>query len=101
MADMEQMFHQVRVATYHCHALPLLWSENGNLSEDPTDHQMLVQLFGATSSTCCASLILKKTANDHKSEYDVQTIDTVNRNFYLDDCLKSIASVPEATRLVS
>lgn len=101
MADMEQMFHQVRVAPDHCHALRFLRWENRNLSQDPIDHQMLVPSFGATSSTCCASFILKKTANVYKSEYDVQAIDTVNRKFYLDDCLKSIASVPEATRLVS
>ena len=60
-----------------------------------------LHLFGATSSPCCAIFALKKIANDHKSEYDVQTINTVNRNFYVDNCLKSVASVPEATRLVS
>ena len=29
----------------------------------------------------------------------VATVDTVNRNFYVDDCLKSVATVPEAFRL--
>ena len=61
---------------------------------------MLVHLFGATSSPCCASFALKRTASD-KTGYDVQTIDTVNRNFYVDDCLKSVPTVPEARRLVT
>ena len=31
---------------------------------------------------------------------DVETIDTVNRNFYVDDCVKSVATTEEAVRLV-
>ena len=62
---------------------------------------MLVHLFGASSSPCCASFALKKTANDNNASFDVLTIDTVNRNFYVDDCLKSVPTVPEAHRLVS
>lgn len=100
MAEVEQMFHPVRVVPDDCPALWFLWWENGNTSQDPVDHQMLVHLFGATSLPCCASFALKKTANDHKGECHVQTIDTVSRNFYIDDCLKSVASVLEATRLV-
>lgn len=62
---------------------------------------MLVHLFGASSSPCCASFALKKTANDNKTSFDVLTIETVNHNFYVDDCLKSVSTVPEAHRLVS
>ena len=99
MADVEQMFHQVRVAPDDCHALRFLWWEDGDLSKNPFDHQILVHLFGASSSPCCASLALKKTAKDFRSDFDAQTVDTVNRNFYVDDCLKSVATVPEASRL--
>ena len=59
------------------------------MSEDPVDHQMLVHLSGATSSPCRVSFGLKKTVNDHKSEYHVQTIEKVNRDFYVDYSLKS------------
>ena len=62
---------------------------------------MLVHLFGTSSSPCCASLSLKKTAKDFGSNFDAQTVDTVNRNFYVDDCLKSVATVPEASRLAN
>ena len=30
----------------------------------------------------------------------METIDTVNRNFYVDDCVKSVATTEEAVRLV-
>ena len=101
MADVEQMFHQVRVTPDDCHALRFLRWEDGDLSKNPVDHQMLVHLFGASSSPCCASLALKKTAKDFGSDFDAQTVDTVNRNFYVDDCLKSVATVPEASRLAN
>ena len=100
MSDIEQMFHQVLVAPDDCHALRFLWWENGNPANNLVDHQMLVHLFGAKSSPCCASFALRKTALDNQSEFDVQTVDTVNRNFYVDDCLKSVATVPEANGLV-
>ena len=61
---------------------------------------MLVHLFGAKSSPCCANFALRKTARDNQSEFDVQTVDTVYRNFYVHDCLQSVVSVPDAKRLV-
>ena len=100
MSDIERMFDQVLVAPDDCHALRFLWWENGNPSNNLVDHQMLVHLFGAKSSPCRANFALRKTACDNKSEFDVHTVDTVYRNFYVDDCLKSVASVPDAKRLV-
>ncbi|KAL9984440.1 hypothetical protein ACROYT_G006731 [Oculina patagonica] len=99
VADVEGMFHQVRVAPEDCHALRFLWWPNNDLSEDPVDYQVLVHLFGATSSPSCASVSLKKTAADNQVEFDAETVDTVNRNFYVDDCLKSVPSTDKAVRL--
>ncbi len=93
MADVEQMFHQVRVAPDDCHALRFLWWEDGDY------HQMLVHLFGTTSSLCCAGFALKKAAKDFGGDCYAQTVHTVNHNFYVDDCLKSVATVPKASRL--
>ena len=101
MADVEQMFHQVRVAPDDCHALRFLCWEDGDLSKNPLGHQMLVLLFGATSPPCCASFALKKAAKDFGNDFDAQTVDTVNHNFYVDDSLKSVATVPEASKLAN
>jgi hypothetical protein len=50
---------------------------------------MQVHLFGATSSPSCANFSLRKTAEDNRKDFDLEVIETVNRNFYVDDCLKS------------
>jgi hypothetical protein len=60
---------------------------------------MRVHLFGATSSPSCANFGLRKTAEDHEGEFDKETVKTVRKNFYVDDCLKSVATVERATRL--
>ena len=99
VADVEGMFHQVRVAPDDCNALRFLWWPNDDLSKEPVDYQMLVHLFGATSSPSCASFCLKKTASDNQGDFDVETITTVDRNFYVDDCLKSVPATDKAARL--
>ena len=61
---------------------------------------MKVHPFGATSSPSCAGFALRKTAEDHQNEYDRDVIDTVQKNFYVDDCLKSVKNREEAIKLV-
>ena len=82
-ADVEQMFHQVRVVLDDSHDLRFLWCEDSDLSKNPVNHQMLVHLFGTSSPPCCASFALKKTANDFSGDFDAQSVDTVNCNFYM------------------
>ncbi len=62
---------------------------------------MTVHLFGAASSPSCANFALKRVAKDHKAEFDDETIRTVNKNFYVDDCLKSVGSNEKAIRLAN
>ena len=100
MSDIKQMFHQVRVDPKDNDAFRFLWWPDGDLSKEPQDYQMLVHLFGATSSPSCASYALRKTATDNQGEFDIQMIDTLNRNFYVDDFLKSAPSVENALNIV-
>ena len=46
---------------------------------------MRVHLFGGASSPSCANFALRKTAEDNKEEFDPVAIETVNKNFYVDD----------------
>ena len=99
MSDVEAMFHQVRVRPSDCEALSFLWWPDGNLDTQPEEYQMRVHLFGGASSPSCANFALKRTAEDNKEDFDPQTIETVKRNFYVDDCLKSVGSDVNAIRL--
>ncbi|XP_068749082.1 uncharacterized protein [Montipora capricornis] len=99
MADIESMFLQVRVPLKDVNALRFLWWPNGDLQSEPEEYQMLVHLFGATSSPSCASFALRQTAEDNKNDFDPVTVETVQRNFYVDDCLKSVETEEKANKL--
>ena len=101
MADVEAMLHQVRVRPSDCDALWFLWWPDGNLDNEPQEYQMRVHLFGGASSPSCANFALKKTTQDNKTEFHLETIKTVECNFYVEDCLKSVSSEELAVNLSS
>ena len=76
-----------------------LWWPNNDLAKEPVDYQILVHSFGATSSPSCASFCLKKTDLDNLDKFDEETINTVNRNLYVDDCLESVLTTDKVARL--
>ncbi|KAK0136650.1 hypothetical protein N1851_027153 [Merluccius polli] len=61
---------------------------------------MTVHLFGASSSPSCACYALRKTAEDNQNSFPAEVIGTINSNFYMDDCLRSLPSEEEAVKLV-
>ena len=99
MSDVEAMFHQVRVRPSDCDALRFLWWPEGNLDNPPKEYRMNVHLFGSASSPSCANFALKKTADDKASHFNNQAIETVQRNFFVDNCLKSVREEDEAIKL--
>lgn len=100
MSDIEQMFHQVYVQPSDRNALRFLWWPDGDLQGEPVEYKMNVHLFGATSSPSVCSYALRKAAEDGRSKYGTQTIETINDSFYVDDCLKSVENVDEAISLL-
>lgn len=97
-SDIEAMFHQTRVIAKDTDALRFLWWSDG-VDSLPSVYKMLVHIFGAKSSPCCANSTLKQIADDNEGVYDSTAIDTVRRNFYVDDELKSVPTEEEAIRL--
>ena len=55
--------------------------------------------FGATSPAC-SGYALRHTVQDNKDDFTDVTVDTVRKNVYVDNCLKSVASTSTAQRLV-
>ena len=95
-ADVKRMFHQVYVAPEHRGALCYLWWPNGDLKREAKTYQMLVHIFGATSSPSIAGYALRKTAKDHERYFSSEAVDAVLRDFYVDDLLKSFSNAEQA-----
>ena len=66
----------------------------------PEVHEWQVLPFGMTCSPCCAIYALQRHAQSLAAEHpDVQT--SVLSAFYVDNCLQSLSSVPEAKAMVN
>ena len=90
MADIESMFHQVIVSVADQDFLRFLWYPNGDLHQDPVTYHMAVHPFGGVWSPSCCNFALRHTAEHNRH---------VLSNFYVDDCLKSVATVEKAVCL--
>ena len=99
MSDVKAMFHQVRVKPDDINALRFLWWPNGDLNSQPQEFMMAVHLFGGVSSPSCANFALRKMSDDNQ-DFDPEIANTVKRNFYVDDCLKSVKSEQDAVSLM-
>jgi hypothetical protein len=99
-ADIEAMFCQVKVSLIHRDFLKFLWWKDGDYNQPVLVDRMSVHPFGATSSPSCAGFCLRKTADEFESEFDPETIETIRRNFYVDDCLKLVSDTQKAIRLI-
>ena len=100
MSDIEAMFHQVEVAPDHCDALRFLWWPRNDMEMEPQDYRLTVFPFGAVCSPSCAGYALHRTAQDNEGLFPPEVIETVNKNFYMDDCLNSVTDEDSAVSLV-
>ena len=81
MADVEAMFHQVRVKTDDQDTLRFLWWPQGRRSEAPRAYRMTVHLFGGTWSPSCCTYAMHRTVQDHEHQFSESACETVRRNF--------------------
>ena len=100
MADIQAMFHQVHVSDEHINFLRFLWWPDGDTAESPLEYRMKVHLFRAVSSPSCANYALRRTADDNVQNFPPEVISTVKNNFYVDDCLKSMASEEAVLQMI-
>ena len=98
-ADVRRMFHQVFVSPEDHGALCYLWFPVRDLTKDPKTYQMLVHIFGATSSPSVFGYALRKTATDNTEDFSRETLDAVMQYFYVDDLLKSFKTTREAVEI--
>ncbi|KAK0147343.1 hypothetical protein N1851_013244 [Merluccius polli] len=100
MCDIERMFDQFHVKAEDQDYLRFLWWDNGDLESQPSIYRMKFHLFGAASSPGCANYGLKHVAAEGQGNFSDDTIKFIQRNFYVDDGLSSVASEDQAIQLV-
>ena len=91
ISDIESMFYQVHVREEYRDMLRFLWWRDGNMNNGPETFRMRVHIFGATSSPSCCNYALRRIATDNQCDFDDMTMHAIERNFYVDDCLTSVA----------
>ena len=96
IADVEAMFHQVRLKPADAEAVRFLWKQDPSNDEPPEHYQMLVHIFGATDSPCCASYALKRAAIDQTDNFPEEVTNAVLKEFYVDDLLSSVQTENQA-----
>lgn len=92
------MFHQVRLLPEDKPLLRFVWRDlKRDMHRDIYEWQVLP--FGMTCSPCCATFGLQQHFIDHSiPDEDVRF--SVERCFYVDNCLQSIPSAKEARQLL-
>ena len=100
MGDVEAMFYQVTVPPYQYDYLRFLRWPDGNFEAKLQEYRMVVHLFGVASSPSVANFALKQTARDNEEQYGTLVADTLRKNFYVDDYLRSVSSEAKAVELI-
>lgn len=90
MADIETIYHQLKVSPDNVDALRFLRHPYCNSTREPEEYHMTFQLFGGVWSAICTNYGLQKTAKDNSNDFDPLEVRTLDRNFHVDDCLKLV-----------
>lgn len=69
MADVESVFHQVKVPPDNADLIMFLWWPDGDVFKELQEYRMEVHLFGATSLPSCASYALRRCAEDNRNTF--------------------------------
>ena len=88
ISDIEQMYHQIKVAENNQDVLRFIWRDN-------TDRQIVVHIikvhiFGKIGSPCIANWVIKRTASGQLSQYVNKVIET-KQFFYMNSYLDCLA----------
>ena len=90
ISDIQAMFNQCRVTTNDRDALRYFWWPSGDLSQPPEIYRMRTHMFGGVWSPAAANYILQHVAKDDGHKYTPDISDSVRKDFYVDDYVKSV-----------
>ena len=101
MGDIEAMFHQVLVPEkYRSQPVKIFVVGRSQHQQQYSRFWDGCTVFGGTSSPSCCNYAMKRKAMDNEEKYLKKPTDTLRRNFYVDDLLKSVRDVNTAICLL-
>ncbi|KAK3520943.1 hypothetical protein QTP86_016534 [Hemibagrus guttatus] len=99
-ADIQQMFYCFLVKEQDRSFLRVLWFRDNDPSKDIVEYCMKVHIFGNRPSPTVAIYGLRKAAYPEGKEQDSEVQQFVERDFYVDNGLKSLPAVEAAVTLL-
>ncbi|XP_030209647.1 uncharacterized protein LOC115541880 [Gadus morhua] len=100
IADIQQMFHCFLVRKDHRNYLRFLWYRDNDMSKDIVDYRMTVHVFGNSPSPSVAIYGLRRAIHEGAHKHGEDTVQFVERHFYVDDGLISVPTEAEAISLL-
>jgi hypothetical protein len=88
--DIKGMFNAVKVNPEDANAFYFYFWEDCDLNKPLLLHRMNTQVFGAASSPGASHFALNQTAKDNAGHFSPECVKTLERDFYVDDLLKSV-----------
>ncbi|XP_055640368.1 uncharacterized protein LOC129777849 isoform X1 [Toxorhynchites rutilus septentrionalis] len=95
-AEIQEMYHQIKIRKEDCNAQRILWREKPSL--EPVIYIMNVATFGSTCSPSSAQYVMNLNAKEHSTEYP-EAAEAILMRHYVDDYLDSKDSESEAIKL--
>ncbi|XP_076874397.1 uncharacterized protein LOC143524681 [Brachyhypopomus gauderio] len=99
-SDIQQMFHCFIVRPQDRNFLRFFWYEDNNENKDVVEFRMNVHVFGNSPSPAVAIYGLRQAAREREVEYGADAREFVERDFYVDDGLKSLPTAIAAIDLL-
>lgn len=94
------MFHCFTVREDHRNLLRFLWHRDNNMDNEEIEYCMKVHVFRNSRSPAVATYGLRRTALDGEKEYGMDAQHFVERDFYVNNGLKSLPTDKEAIDLL-
>ncbi|XP_057684651.1 uncharacterized protein LOC130910980 [Corythoichthys intestinalis] len=99
-ADIEHMFHCFVVKANHRDFLRFLWYKDNDISSEVAEYRMCVHIFGNSPSPSVAMYGLKRAAASGEEDYGSDVRQFIERDFYVDDALRSFPTEEEAVHVL-
>ncbi|XP_075533172.1 uncharacterized protein LOC142566217 [Dermacentor variabilis] len=99
-ADVQQMFYSFMVREDHQNYLRFLWFKGNDISREIIECRLKVHVFGNSPSPAVATYGLRRTAQQAAPRFGEDARKFVERDFYVDDALKSLPSEEDAISLL-